>query len=128
MALDTLSGRQVLRLEGEIWTVLFGGKVCRIRDSRGVRHLAHLLQRPHQEVPALEIAGALGSLNAETLDPRASERARVNVTRALKGVLVRLEAHHLELFEHLRATIRTGAACSYRPDPRVPAVWACEFR
>lgn len=105
--------------------MLFDGRVCRLRDSLGVRYLAHLLQRPHMDVPAPEIEGAVGGHGAQTSDPRGPERARVNVTRALKGVLVRIEAHHPELFEHLRATIRTGAACSYRPDPRLPIPWDC---
>jgi hypothetical protein len=31
--------------------------------------------------------------------------------------------HHVELSEHLRATIRTGTYCAYLPDPRRPVEW-----
>jgi hypothetical protein len=53
----------------------------------------------------------------------AAERARVNVTRAIKSAVERIEAHSPHLGAHLRATIRTGTFCSYRPDPRVPVRW-----
>jgi len=117
---------QILRLEGEFWTIVFGGHTCCLRDTVGVRYLAHLLGRPHDDVSALEIVAAAKHADTscqQTFDPKALERARVNVTRAVKAVLARLEAHHPYLHQHLRATVRTGAACSYKPDPRLPAVW-----
>jgi tetratricopeptide (TPR) repeat protein len=53
----------------------------------------------------------------------ASERARVNVTRAVSEALRRIGRHHPTLGAHLRDTIRTGTTCSYRPDPRLPTRW-----
>jgi hypothetical protein len=52
------------------------------------------------------------------------ERARVNVTRAIGTVLRRIEQHHPLLAAHLRVTIKTGAVCSYTPDPRLPVRWS----
>ena len=52
-----------------------------------------------------------------------TERARVNVTRAVRRALTELEGAHPALAKHLSATIRTGLACSYTPDPRNAPRW-----
>ncbi len=44
------------RREGEYWTIDFGGDTFRVRDAKGMRHLAHLLASPGREVHALELA------------------------------------------------------------------------
>jgi tetratricopeptide (TPR) repeat protein len=46
----------VFRREGEYWTIEFEHDEFRIRDSRGMRHLARLLRTPGEEVHALELA------------------------------------------------------------------------
>ncbi len=53
----------------------------------------------------------------------ASERARLNVTKALKSALARIAAHHDGLGQHLLASIKTGTFCMYRPDPRSSVLW-----
>ncbi len=115
--------RQIVRLEGEFWTIVFDGDTCRLRDTNGVRYLAYLLARPHQNVSSLEIRHAIAPGENGLADAQALERARVNVTRAVSGVMRRLESHHPALSRHLRSTVRTGAYCTYRPDPRVEVGW-----
>jgi tetratricopeptide (TPR) repeat protein len=44
------------RREGEYWSVEFQGDAFRIRDSKGMRHLARLLASPGREIHALELA------------------------------------------------------------------------
>jgi len=39
--------------EGEYWTVTYNGVACRLRDRAGFTYLAALLERPHEELPAL---------------------------------------------------------------------------
>jgi non-specific serine/threonine protein kinase len=51
------------------------------------------------------------------------ERARTAVTKAVKKVLKKLHTHHPALGHHLATTIKTGAYCSYTPDPRLPISW-----
>jgi hypothetical protein len=53
----------------------------------------------------------------------AAERARVNVTRAIRSALARIAKHSPALRRHLETTIRTGAFCSYTPDPGALRVW-----
>jgi tetratricopeptide (TPR) repeat protein len=52
-----------------------------------------------------------------------AERARLNVYKGIKAVLRKIAKANPALGHHLATTVRTGALCSYRPDPRVPAVW-----
>jgi hypothetical protein len=52
-----------------------------------------------------------------------AERARVNVTRAIRAALGRIAEHSPALGRHLEATVRTGTFCSYVPDPRLPLTW-----
>ena len=44
------------RREGEYWTIEFGQEAFRIRDAKGMRHLARLLGAPGRELHALELA------------------------------------------------------------------------
>jgi tetratricopeptide (TPR) repeat protein len=43
--------------EGEYWSIEFGGEALRVRDSKGMRHVARLLRVPGQEIHALDLAG-----------------------------------------------------------------------
>ncbi|HEY1273657.1 MAG TPA: hypothetical protein VGF25_02045 [Thermoleophilaceae bacterium] len=49
-------GESRLAREGEYWVIAFRGREIRLRDRKGVGHLATLIARPHQEVAALVLA------------------------------------------------------------------------
>lgn len=196
--------RNVIRREGDYWTLVYEGSVARLRDSKGLRHLSRLLAAPGREFHAVDLEAAeapgrppahrlaaqavAGALEVradlgdagEMLDARAkaeyrarlqdlqaeldeaesfndpvraarareemdhlvrelaravglggrdrraashAERARLNVTRAIKAALDNIARSHPALGRHLRNTIRTGRYCSYTPDPRVPISW-----
>jgi tetratricopeptide (TPR) repeat protein len=73
------------RREGEYWTVAYGGSVVRLRDSKGLRHLARLLAHPGQELHVLDLEGRRDLGDAGTmLDPaaKAAYRARLGELRA----------------------------------------------
>ncbi len=53
----------------------------------------------------------------------AAERARVNVTRAIKAAIRRVDGNDPRLGRMLRSTVRTGTTCAYEPDPGAPVVW-----
>ena len=181
----------VLRRDGDVWQVGFGGDVARMKDARGVHLLAVLLQHPGQEIHVLDLAGGgpgagdarqvadrgdAGPLldqaartayrrrlddlreqleEAESFnDPvraerarhemevlagelsrgvglggrdrraaSAAERARVNATRTIGGVVKKIASLSPRLGEHLRGTVRTGYYCVYAPDPTSPVRW-----
>jgi tetratricopeptide (TPR) repeat protein len=79
--------------------------------------------RSEREFIARELAAAVGLGGRDRLAVSVSERARVNVTRAVKATLARIADHSPALARHLEATVRTGTYCSYQPDPRVPVAW-----
>jgi hypothetical protein len=195
----------VFRREGEYWTVVFDGAVVRLKDAKGLRHLARLLAHPGREFHTVDLeaadrpaappvpvgspgraegdqlavradlgdAGALldapakaayqarlGELRVELeeaegandpvgaararaeleflvgelaravglggRDRRAAahaERARLNVTRAIRAAVANLARANPALGRHLAATVRTGRYCAYTPDPRLPIAW-----
>jgi hypothetical protein len=53
----------------------------------------------------------------------ASERARINVTRAIKAAVRRIAEQEPDLGHLLRGAVRTGASCRYEPDPGIPLTW-----
>ena len=53
--------RGTFRLEGEYWALEYGGTQARLRDSKGLRYLARLLQRPGLEHHALDLVVGEGS-------------------------------------------------------------------
>jgi len=81
--------------------------------------------RARQEMDAIaeQIAGAVGLGGRDRRAASVSERARVNVTLAIKSTLSKIADHAPELAQHLSTTIRTGTFCLYSPDPRVPILW-----
>ena len=52
-----------------------------------------------------------------------SERARVNVTKAIKAAVKKIEANDSALGRHLEGSIRTGTTCVYLPDPDSAPTW-----
>ena len=47
----------MFRKEGEYWTVGCGGKAFRLKDTKGLGYLAHLLRHPAAEFHVLDLAG-----------------------------------------------------------------------
>jgi tetratricopeptide (TPR) repeat protein len=189
----------VLAREGDVWRLDYEGRVLRVRDAKGMRHLALLLANPGVEFHAVDVAtaaeggAAAGPKEAEGLSVRAgtgdagpaldsrakaeyrsrledlraeieeaesfndperaarareemdfiahelsaavglggrdrvassaAERARVNVTRALRREIRRIADEHASLGRELETTVRTGTFCAYEPDPRRPVAW-----
>ena len=191
-------GGATFRLEGEYWSIVYEADAFRLRDSKGLHHLARLLAEPGRELHAMDLIGGSGDvdgsafvgstaglhsdaddagpvlddsakrayrdrlrdLDAEIEEARswsdderaaraeaerdalvqqlagavglggrdrraasAAERARVNVTRAIKAALSRIAEQSPALGKHLEATIRTGTFCSYTPDPASQRSW-----
>ncbi len=121
------------------------GDTDRILDERAKAEYAHRLQELESELAeaeewhdperashlrqeidflASELGAAVGLRGRDRMTASNAERARVNVTRAIKATLERIAEHSPSLGRHLAATVRTGTFCSYQPDPRVPVTWS----
>jgi predicted ATPase len=70
-----------------------------------------------------EISRAVGLGGRERRAGSAAERARLNVTRAIKAALQRISERHQALGGLLEHGIKTGSFCRYASDPHFETVW-----
>jgi hypothetical protein len=72
-----------LELAGDVWTIAHGGRIARVKDSRGMRMLARLTERPGEDIHVLALAGQGASLveshAGELLDDRARRAYRQRI-------------------------------------------------
>src|SRR5258705_4429757 len=59
----------IFRKEGEYWTIGYGRKAFRLKDSKGLAYLARLLRHPWTEFHALDLVGATAGRNASEEEP-----------------------------------------------------------
>lgn len=117
--------------EGEYWTFVYDGTVCRLRDAKGLHCVAYLLRRPGERFAAVDLVHLPGNETCPapggTATPPAvgldAEEARVLVTKRIRAVVKKIEPHHPSLAHHLDTCIKTGARCAYLPDPERPLLW-----
>ncbi|HWB78185.1 MAG TPA: hypothetical protein VG755_24640, partial [Nannocystaceae bacterium] len=79
-------------------------------DVERARRLAR-----EQETLERELARAVGLGGRRRTAGSTSERARINVQRRLKDAIDRVERADAELGAYLRAAVRTGTYCTFRP-------------
>ena len=79
--------------------------------------------REEIEFIARELSSAVGLGGRDRKAASNAERARVNVTRAVKGVIRRIAAEDEGLGRELETTVHTGYFCRFEPDPRRPVRW-----
>jgi non-specific serine/threonine protein kinase len=196
-----------LRRVGDIWTIACQDRLIHLKDGRGVRLLALLLERPGTEVHSLDLVAAVDGVTVRqapvehsggqetagrfgvqggagpALDAKAkdeyrlrmatletvlaaadarrdevaaaaarkelefvrselstavgmggrdretgshAERARINVTRAIRSTLKRVAGYDALIGAELEAGVKTGTFCVYQPDPLRPLVWTVE--
>ena len=77
-------------------------------------------------VGQLSSALALGGRDRRARSP--AERARLNVTRAIKSAITRIDRQDHALAEHLLASVQTGRTCVYRPAASSPVTWKVSTR
>jgi len=104
--------RRIEDLRTEVDEVLEAGAVER----------AEALQEELDELVA-ELARAFGLGGRERAASSAAERARLNVTRALRTAVARVQALAPEAGDVLDRGLRTGAYCAFDPKPDEPVHW-----
>jgi hypothetical protein len=95
-----------------------------LEEARELNQL-ELVDRLEDEIETLgrELSRAVGLGGRDRRAASASERARINVSRAIKIALERIAEYDPALATLLTSSIRTGTFCSYTPDSRLPASW-----
>ena len=73
-----------------------------------------------------ELASAVGIGGRDRETGSHAERARINVTRAIRSTLRRIAGYDERIGAELEAGVRTGTFCVYRPDPLHPMVWTVD--
>ena len=79
--------------------------------------------REELEFIGAELARAVGLGGRDRRAGNAAERARVNVTRAIRGAVRAIAEHDARLGHHLERSVRTGVFCAYQPGPTGPDTW-----
>ena len=71
--------------EGEYWSVVFEGRIVRVRDGRGLRYLARLLASPGREFHAADLVAleSGGARAAHAVEPGTSTQSRSDAGEVL---------------------------------------------
>jgi hypothetical protein len=72
----------VLRLDGEYWTVVHDGHIVTLRDSKGLRDIARLVAEPHREHHVLDLASPADREGRTVLAARGTEPIIDDTARA----------------------------------------------
>jgi len=96
-----------------------------VDDARAAHDSARIV-RAQEELDFLtrELARCLGLGGRNRPAGSVAERARLNVTKAIRTALTRIAAQDPALGDHLARTIKTGMVCCYAVDPRLCAAWS----
>jgi tetratricopeptide (TPR) repeat protein len=134
----------IFHQEGDYWTIGYNGTVVRLKEMKGLQHLACLLREPGREFHALALIAMTDALPPSSSTPslRAlvddsltfsgmghharerdaeTEKARKAVAHRIRTVLTKLQRIHPVLWRHLFASLKTGTFCSYNPPQ--PITW-----
>ena len=96
------------------------GAEARRDEATAQRVLAELAFVRHE----LSTAVGIGGRDRETGSH--AERARINVTRAVRGTIKRIAGYDAPLGAELQQGVRTGTFCVYVPDALHPLRWTVE--
>lgn len=95
--------------------------LCTAEELGDVEHRARA--EAEKSMIERELVLAMGLGGRDRRAPAATERLRVNVTRTIKSVLRKILEINPDLGRHLATSVRTGAFCTYSPDPGVRDDW-----
>jgi hypothetical protein len=94
------------RRDGAQWNIMYQGKAFRMKDSRGIRYLAHLLQYPHQEFHVLDLA------SSNHVGERPTGDAAVVDHTAVEVLDPKARAQYAHRLDDLREEYRDAERCN----------------
>jgi len=104
--------------EGDYWTILYRGRLLRVRHNKGLSYLAQLVAHPWESLHVSELYGReRGAAAAAGESERPVESDRKVVTSRVRAALVSIQASDRTLGEHLLSAVTTGTFCCYSPRP-----------
>lgn len=111
------------RRDGDIWLVTFGGQGTHVKHSVGMAHIHALLQRPHRDLSAAELAAGPSSRQGALAESSFRQDASLRVTTGGDaGEVIDIEARdaYLAQYESLKEDI--GDAREAGNDERVEEI------
>ncbi len=90
-AVPAASAPVACALEGEHWVVSGLGQLCRVRDGRGMRMLAQLIESPGRELHVLDLSGALDAVDGGDAGELIDKSARAAYERRLRDLETELQ-------------------------------------
>ncbi len=101
---DQTQEMNVFCREGDYWTVTFEGRVVRLRDGKGVRYLAQLLQHPGREFHVVDLLPVVtDDATAEATMPAAAPRSVIDAGMPILDATAKAE--YKQRLEELRAEL-----------------------
>lgn len=105
----------------------YRGRLAELRQEREEADAFHdperaARARAEYDFVVRELASAVGLGGRDRRSGSAAERARLNVTRAIRTSIASLAKHDPQLGDYLCETVLTGRICVYRPNRGHPGV------
>jgi hypothetical protein len=88
-----------LKVQGEIWTLSFGHEVLRLKDTKGIRLLAALVQEPQREFHVLDLESPEGPVDGGDSGELLDDTARRDYRRRMREIATELE--EAQIFQDL---------------------------
>jgi hypothetical protein len=110
-----LISRSLFRREGEYWTVCYEGTVMRLKDAKGLRHLARLLTHPAREFHATDLEVADRQATPAGSQDRAADEglvARPDLGDAGELLDATAKAAYKARVDELRAALEEAEGCN----------------
>ena len=104
-------------------------ELAELREQGGLNLLGESGYQRREEVESeiealsRQLAQAVGIYGRDRRSGSAAERARLNVTRAIRTAIQNISERNAQLGDLLGACIRTGTFCSNIPNPGSPIEW-----
>jgi hypothetical protein len=90
-SLGAANSTGVFRREGDVWSLSYEGRSCRLRDAKGLRYLATLLASPGREILALELAQGDEPVTTGDAPAVLDAQAKASYRERLHGLAEELE-------------------------------------
>jgi hypothetical protein len=100
----------VFQKEGDYWTVAYADRAVRLKDSRGLQYLAHLLRHAGQEILAIDLAADGGLRNADCGIEDTGQSAIRDAQSAIGALDARAKAAYQQRLEELRDELSEAEA------------------
>jgi tetratricopeptide (TPR) repeat protein len=106
-AISSSAEHNQFRRDGAQWNIIYQGEAVRMKDSRGIRYLAHLLRYPHQEFHVLDLASW-----TNVGERPAGDVAVVDYTALEKVLDPKARAQYARRLDDLREEYRDAQRCN----------------